>query len=253
MPGWAAVNKKGEPTVISQPTSVLTSTSTPASAASSSKSTSSTGIPPTRHQSLPKTLKKPKKKKKTTDASKPATPAKAIRSPAATSDGSLPSLGKVIRFKQASNPKHDTGATSRSPTITRPVLAEADGNIQRGIPKCLPETPQKPARRKSKTVAAASPHPHGKSTDNPLSTDPKQNEPASKGKEVERREQPVREVKLMTSVEQTPRRGKGFHKQSKKGGVQCAEDRSDWGSQGTLSSHRSSRLVSCIALGSICA
>ena len=134
------------------------------------------------------------------------------------------------------------------------MLAEADGNIQRGTPKCVSETPQKPARRKSKAVAAASPHPHGKSTDNPLSTDPKQNEPASKGKEVERREQPVREVKLMASVEQTPRRGKGFHKKSKKGEVQCAEDRSDWGSKGTSLSHRSSsRLVSCIAFGSICA
>lgn len=249
-PGWATVNGEGEPTVICPPPSNPTPRHTQASAASLSKPSSDTAIPSTQRQSSMKTPKKPKKKKKAANAPKPVTPTKPIPSPGTDSGISWPSIGKIIRSKQAAKPEHMPQATSQTPTSTRPVLADTDGNIHRGTSKCVPETPQKPARHRSKTIAAENSQSQGKGADSHATANTNSREPASKGKAVERREQPVREVKLMASVEQTPRRGKGPHKNPNLGDGQCAEG----DSEGASSSHRSSpRLVSGISVESICA
>jgi len=252
MPGWAAVNKKGEPTRISQPASIPIHTDTLASAASSSKPSTSIAGPLTQHHSPPKTPRKPKKKK-ATDAAKPATPTQVIPSPATNSDGSFPSVGRVIHSKQVLKPNHKTQATSQIPTSTIPALAETDGNIQCQIPKYVLETPHQPSRYRSNTVVGENSRSVGQTTDHEddhSSTRHIRIEPASQGKETRRREQPVREVKLMASVEQTPHRGKGSHNRFKLVDAQCAAGCSDGDPKATLLNHQpSSILVSALFWG----
>ena len=216
MPGWTAINEPRQSTSPARPSPPKASNRITASAESMTrheKSGSSHTKSPARHT---KTIHA-KRIKGSTRSPGPAIPAN-TSSPAARSIDSIPSPSSVLRTMQGSQPQRKPETYIDTAVPSRASLTEPDRHTQCESSRVVLETAHRCPRRTSEAIdelSSRSSPTTNNSEDDPTYIDEGEESCATAdGKWSRRRVLPVREVKLLPSIEQAPKRSQGHNRSS---------------------------------------